>query len=776
MGYYPSDFRRDGEFRKIEVRVNRPGVTIVARDGYVRPRPGEVEPEGPGTRAAFDASPEVRELLDRPWAQAGLTMAVSAATFKGAGDDASVAVTVQLDGKDLPFRQEDDRAVNEIEVSVLAVDQEGQVRGGDRMLASPRLLPPTRERVRSDGMRFVRRLDLPPGRYQLRVAARETEQGKRGSVFYDLVVPEYKSELAMSGVLVTSRSAPRMLTVSSDAEIDRRLETGPTARRRFSTDDVVTAYTEVYADPDKVGKVTMTSRVTNAEGLVVYRSTEDRASSELGADGRFAHTVSVPLADLSPGHHVLEIEARPSFGERKATRALGFDIVPSGLRAEAEEGAPPEWERPRPRSRIARLEVWLEAVEQHVPGTDDWPARMVRAWSPQELALLATDLSLLTRLIEQPKYPVLWLTDPDKPTRFFRAPYSTDDDRRLRAAARAVARHCRADPGEEEDSAPSEDEARCARNRLLKRGAILHTDAAIYVENSPVEPQPGREGRPERWQVRFADGQQRVAEGAPGHWELARSLLENVTPDPEKDETVRLWYIATSAHGQLHRRNMRHEEQAVLLFPDDPQLLFLAGSLHETFASPTIQSLARSVRVSGTRTGIEGGEAELRSAEKLFRRALEREPSLVEARIRLGRVLYLLGDPRQAELELRQAVAKLLSEDGAAPSPDTRLLLYYAEMFYGAAAEDLGDGEHARAAYARAAELFPGAPSPNLALSQLALRANDRIAALDAAQRAMEAPPRDRDREDPWWGYHAVQGRDADAWFTRLYRSLAGGS
>ena len=83
-----------------------------------------------------------------------------------------------------------------------------------------------------------------------------------------------------------------------------------------------------------------------------------------------------------------------------------------------------------------------------------------------------------------------------------------------------------------------------------------------------------------------------------------------------------------------------------------------------------------------------------------------------------------------------------------------------------------GSADRARASYARAAELYPGAPSPTLALSQLALRGDDRAAALDAVQRALQPPGGPLDRDDPWWRYHAVQGRDAAGWFDRLYGSL----
>ena len=774
MGYYPSDFRADGAYRKLEVRVRRPGVTVVAREGYKRPTPDERE--RPRAERRDDTSREVRDLLDRPWAETGLKLAVSAAAFKAEQGTASVAVTIELAGDDLPFREEAGRAVNEIEVSLLALDQEGRVRGGDRMLAQPRLQPQTRERVRRRGMRFVRSLALPPGRYQLRVAAREAEQGRQGSVFYDIAVPDYRApESGMSGVLVTSRQAAEALTASMDERVERRFAAPPTAMRAFAADDVVTAYAEVYGDPEPVRVVTLTTRLTRSDGVLVFRSSEERASPELASAGRLAYQVDLPLRELNPGAYVLQIEARPSTGEPAAARSLAFEIAPRAAGAPGVEIAGAgAGSSTHPASRIARVELWLRAIEEHEPGSADASARMVRSWTPEELTQLATDLSLVARLIEDPKYPVLWLTDPERPARFFRAPYSTDDDARLRSAARVASLRCGPDPAGD-GSGRDEQTVRCALNRMLKRGAVLHADAAIRVEADRTASGAGA-GDTTQWQVRFRDGRQSAAEGAPGHWELARSLLENVTPSPEQDDTVRLWYIATSAQGQLYERQTRQEDQAVEMFPADPHVLFLAACLHETFASPTLQSLARSVHVSGSRTGIESARSELKSAEKLFRRALEAEPGFVEARVRLGRVLFLLGQAEDAAGALREAVTSLLAQQASPGSPDTRLQLYLAEMFCGAAEEQLGRRDRAKASYARAAELYPDAPSPRLALSQLALSGNDHAVALEAVEHALQAAPGTRERDDPWWRYHDLQGRDAAAWFARLYQSLADGS
>jgi len=420
-----------------------------------------------------------------------------------------------------------------------------------------------------------------------------------------------------------------------------------------------------------------------------------------------------------------------------------------------------------PANRIDRLEAWLEAVKSHEPGTADAPALRVRLWASPLLAQLAADVAMLVRLIGDPGYPVLWLVDPGRPGRPQRAPYTTGDEKRLRALAREAALACAPDAASPEaEQSPNEAERLCARNRLLKRGALLHTDAAVRFRGELSPPQPGGS---QRLLVRFSDGQQLAREDAPGHWELAQALLDNVAPSPQGDETVRLWYLATCAYGQYYERHTRQEDRAAELFSDDAEIIFLAGSLHETFASPRMQVLARSLSLPwGERHGIESERSELREAEKLFRRALRLAPGLVEARVRLGRVLHRLGRYEQAMRVLEEAVAALSS--GSGESADDELLLYFAKLFLGAAAENGGRYELARVAYRDASGVFPAAPAPWLALSQLALRTGDRETALEAGRRALH--PGVGEADDPWWRYHVLQGRRVDAWFERLHRSM----
>jgi len=396
-----------------------------------------------------------------------------------------------------------------------------------------------------------------------------------------------------------------------------------------------------------------------------------------------------------------------------------------------------------PSPRIARLERWLAAVERHQPGTADGPAIEIGSWPASDLRTLRIDLSSLAESMRNPKATAFYFTSRDRRTG---APirYTAAEIRRLSDLARDV-----------RDTVLHPDE-----NDVMKRGALLHADIAMLVprksEPLATRPPPG----PRQFVMNTADGRQLNLEDAAEHWEIGRALLDKVTPNPSQDGMVRLWYRATAAYMQSREQlDLAHLEQARHLFPDDAGLLFISGCLHETFAAPRVQAAVRSaVLPRWMAFDVSSEHAELQQAEFFFRSALDADPRLAEARVRLGRVYGLQGRHADSAGELRQAVA------------DTKdpLLLYYAALFLGAEEEALEHRDAARTAYERAAAIYPRAQSPYLALSQLARRVGDRPAALQAIQKVLKLPAGDGDRDDPWWTYHLMQGRNTDALLAEL--------
>ncbi len=175
---YHTEPKRDGKFHKITVRVTRPGVQVRARKGYYSVK---VDPKAPPP-----PPPDVlRDLLTSPMAISGLRLRATADALKGQGAAGLVQLTVELDGAGLSFENQNDVFTNTVDVSYLAVDENGQTKGSGKKSLALSLKPQNRDAVVQHGLRYATELSLPPGRYQLRVAAHETVGDSAGSVFWD---------------------------------------------------------------------------------------------------------------------------------------------------------------------------------------------------------------------------------------------------------------------------------------------------------------------------------------------------------------------------------------------------------------------------------------------------------------------------------------------------------------------------------------------------------------------------------------------------------------
>ena len=185
LGYTPPAHPRDGRFHRIEVSVKRPGLKAIARRGYPSPsgktvderRQEALERWKRDRRAggANDTSTELRAALNSPVQQPGLTLSVQAAPFKGAAKDASVAVTVELQGSELELApQPNGLFADSIEISFFALNDDGRAQRGTRAALNLAIRPDTYQRVKTHGVRLNSRTTMTSGRYQLRVGRAES--------------------------------------------------------------------------------------------------------------------------------------------------------------------------------------------------------------------------------------------------------------------------------------------------------------------------------------------------------------------------------------------------------------------------------------------------------------------------------------------------------------------------------------------------------------------------------------------------------------------------
>jgi VWFA-related protein len=332
MGYYSTNDRRDGRFRKIEVKLaDRPGLTVRARKGYVAPR-GRAPEAAKTTTSANAPSPELKEAMDSPLPLTGLPIALTAAVFKGPAPKGSVVISTFVAGNMLPFVDNGGMQKNDLEIIGVATDDKGKTFATDRATVNLNMKPDTAKRVSATGMRIIQSIDLNPGRYVLRVAVREANTRKAGSVSFDLDVPDFsKAPLTMSDIALTSALSGTAPTVRPKDPLEKLLPGPLSSYREFSPTDEIALFTEIYDNVKQAHKVEITATVKAEGGQTVFETREEHDSSELkGSAGGYGFQTRVPLKAFAPGLYVLRVEAITRIGDRPTTaREVVFRVGPT---------------------------------------------------------------------------------------------------------------------------------------------------------------------------------------------------------------------------------------------------------------------------------------------------------------------------------------------------------------------------------------------------------------------------------------------------------------
>jgi hypothetical protein len=174
-------------------------------------------------------------------------------------------------------------------------------------------------------------LELPPGRYHIRVGVAERGAGQVGSIFHDLEVPSFAAEaLALSGLLISSAREARVPVAVAQEERQGALPPAST-RRRFSGDDELLVMAEVYAGSrEAIGAVEVSTVLEGADGTIVFQSTDKLDAEELSASGRRAtHQVRIRLTGLAAGEYRLQVKARDLRDGRETERSSAIEVTAS---------------------------------------------------------------------------------------------------------------------------------------------------------------------------------------------------------------------------------------------------------------------------------------------------------------------------------------------------------------------------------------------------------------------------------------------------------------
>ena len=282
--------------------------------------------------AANGPSPELKDAIESPLPLTGLPLALAAAVFKGPAPKGSVVISTFIAGNMLPLTESGGMMKNDLEVLGVATDDKGKSFSTDRATVNLNMKPDTAKRVAATGFRVIQSLDLNPGRYNLRVAVREANSRKSGSVTFDLEVPDFsKAPLTMSDIALTSALSGAAPTVRPKDPLEKMLPGPLSSYREFLPMDEIALFAEIYDNIKQPHKVQITATAKAEGGQTVFQSQEDHDSSELaGSAGGYGFQTRMPLKDFAPGLYVLRVEAIAQIGDRSTTsKEIVFRVAPA---------------------------------------------------------------------------------------------------------------------------------------------------------------------------------------------------------------------------------------------------------------------------------------------------------------------------------------------------------------------------------------------------------------------------------------------------------------
>jgi hypothetical protein len=148
--------------------------------------------------------------------------------------------------------------------------------------------------------------------------------GRTGAVALDVDVPNFaKESLTASGLMIQRRPAPP----AADKALAALIPFKPTTVRQFHSNEDVAVFLRIYqGGKGAIAPVRMSARVKDDKNSVVSNYESTLESANFGEPRSADYELSLPLAQLSPGEYLLEVDGRQS-GTRHVARASRFSVV-----------------------------------------------------------------------------------------------------------------------------------------------------------------------------------------------------------------------------------------------------------------------------------------------------------------------------------------------------------------------------------------------------------------------------------------------------------------
>ena len=342
IGYYPMNAAEDGKYRRIQVKLVPS--SPLAKEAKLDYRNGYYAGK---TFAKFTSADKERQLeealtLGDPMSELPLVLEVD--YFRVAKDRYFVPISVKLPGSSVALAKKNGKQSTDLDFIGQVRDSMGKLVGGVRDQITVKLTDTDAEKLENRHLQYDTGLTLGPGNYSLLFLAREDQTGKMGTFETKFTVPDLKSDktVRLSSVILSNQKEAVGAVVGA-ADNNKKLlanhplvqdgqKTVPSITRVFRKDQTLYVYFEVYdpnVDPDRKTPDMVASVELLQGARKAYISQPSRVNKlSTTRPGVVAFNFQVPLARMTPGEYISQVDVIDEFGKKFAFPRNTLVVLP----------------------------------------------------------------------------------------------------------------------------------------------------------------------------------------------------------------------------------------------------------------------------------------------------------------------------------------------------------------------------------------------------------------------------------------------------------------
>ncbi len=308
IGFHSTNPARDGKYRKLTIKINRPGIKLEYRPGYYAPADFQHS-------AKEDRERELEEQLTSDLPATDMAVYLDAMYFRLDENRFYVPVSLIVPGSQVPFVKGGDKDKATLDIIGAVIDEVKRPIGRARETVKLNLDPSLQARQKN--IQYTTSFNLPPGKYHLKFVVRENQTGRMGSFEADITLPEMKKvPLKMSSIVLASARQP---SKQQNPLVRDGQEYVPNISHVFRQDQHLYLLYEVYtptrekpAENQPKGTkpgINLLSSLELIQGATKVYETPLVQARSINVEGRDAVSVEldVPLSTLKPGSYLCQL-------------------------------------------------------------------------------------------------------------------------------------------------------------------------------------------------------------------------------------------------------------------------------------------------------------------------------------------------------------------------------------------------------------------------------------------------------------------------------------